>query len=602
MSVGDNIDFQHILGSDHQMATEISNLWTEWDSARAEWKSRVRETKSYVFATSTRETTNDKNLWSHSTNIPQITQIYDNLKSNYIDGMFPNNDWLKFEGDDTASVYKQKRMVVEAYLKTKHRLSDFRNVAEKLIDDWILTGNCFAAVDYVAETFNDPDTGLPTNGYQGPVVRRIDPNDIVCNILASDFARAGKIIRSIKTLGEVTRDIEENPALGYEQDVFNQILNIRQEFGKFSSEDIDKSIQITYDGFGTFGQYIKSGYIEFLDFYGDFYDKETGIFYKNHAITVVDRKWVIRNEPLNTWTGRPHIYHSDWRGRPDNIWGQGPLDNLTGMQYRLNHLENARADAFDQMISPDIVYKGDVQEFPGPGGSLIYEVNESGDVTYLRPDATVLNADFQIKQLEDKMELYAGAPREAMGIRTPGEKTKFEVQSLSNAAGRIFQNKMTRFEVNMLEPIVNAEVEVARRNLNYTDVIKIIDDDDGVIEFMTITKDDITANGRLIPIGARHYAKQARLAQDLAQFQQIAMTDPMVMQHFPSVKLAEIWEGAMGFDKFGLLKPYARIMEQGEAAQLSQIVQQNLQEDQMTAADAAGAGLPPQTPEEEVPV
>ena len=385
MSVGDNIDFTSILGTEHETAVEIANLWTSWDSSRDKWKERVRETKAYVFATSTHETTNAKNPWSHATNIPQITQIYDNLKANYIDGLFPNNDWLNFEGEDDEAATKKKRDIVESYIKTKHRLSDFRNVVGQLVDDWVLTGNCFAHVTYESETSIDPMTGIETPSYQGPRVYRISPNDIVFNPLASTFEESPKIVRSIKTLGEVTRDIEQNPDLGYEQEIFNKVVNLRNELSRYSSEDIDKSIQLSYDGFGTFSQYIKSGYIELLDFYGDFYDKETETFYKNHVITVVDRKWVIRMQPLNTWTGRPHIYHCGWRARPDNLWAMGPLDNLVGMQYRLNHLENARADAFDQMLSADIVYKGDVQEMEGPAGSIIYEVNEQGDVQYLRP-------------------------------------------------------------------------------------------------------------------------------------------------------------------------------------------------------------------------
>lgn len=588
MSVGNNIDFTNIIGSEHTTAVEIANLWTEWDAARREWKDRAKETKQYVYATSTRETTNAKNGWNHSTNIPKITQIYDNLKANYIDALFPNNDWLQFEAYDEQSAYKTKRKTVESYLRTKHRLSDFRSVVDDLIDDWIIDGNAFAGVTYTAETFQDPDTGIPASGYQGPTVFRIDPNDIVFNPLAVNFESSPKIVRSIKTLGEISRDIEEKPELQYEEEVFSKLTSVRNEFARYSSEDIDKHLQLSYDGFGTFSNYIKSGYVEFLDFYGDFYDRELGVFYKNYVITVVDRRWIIRKQPLNTWSGRPHIYHCGWRSRKNNLWSQGPLDNLVGMQYRLNHLENARADAFDQMLSPDIVYKGDVQESEGAAGQIIYEVNESGDVEYLRPDATVLNADFQIATLEEKMEEMAGAPKSAMGIRTPGEKTKFEVQSLNNSAGRIFQHKTVKFETQMLEKIVNAEIEVARRNLNYSDIIQVIDDDDGVMEFLTITKDDIMANGRLIPIGARHYARQAQLAQDLQQFQQMAAVDPEVMQHFPSVKIAEAWEEIMGFDKFNLMKPYARIFEQLEAARLAQIAQQQLGEEQMMPLEESG--------------
>ena len=81
---------------------------------------------------------------------------------------------------------------------------------------------------------------------------------------------------------------------------------------------------------------------------------------------------------------------------------------------------------------------------------------------------TIIAASNEIHTLEEKMELYSGAPREAMGIRTAGEKTAFEVQSLQNAAGRIFQEKITSFEIELLEPILNAMLESARVITSYS--------------------------------------------------------------------------------------------------------------------------------------
>lgn len=586
MSAGQTIDIRQMIGDEHSLATDITQLWTSWDSARNVWKERIKETKSYVFATSTRETTNAANPWSHSTNIPKITQVYDNLKANYMSGLFPNEDWFTFSGEDYEGVNAQRRDQIVAYLKTKHRVSGFREEAEKMMDDWLLTGNCFGLVTYVSETTEDPDTGLPINGYTGPKVYRISPLDIVFNPIATDFEHSPKIIRSIKSLGEIQRDIEENPELQYEQEIFSRALDDRLRLREFSAEEVDKNYHLAYEGFGTFGSYIKSGYVEILDFYGDLFDTETNTLYKNHVITVIDRRYVIRKQPLNTWTGRPHIYHTGWRQRPDNLWAMGPLDNLVGMQYRINHLENARADAFDQFIAPDYVFVGDVETYPGENGSTIYEANEGGSVSHLAPDTTVLQADFQIATLMDMMELAAGAPREAMGVRTPGEKTAFEVSELMTAAGRVFQSKLSHFERSLLEPLLNAEIEVGRRNLATTDIVKMVDNDTGVAEFLTITKDDITANGKLVAEGARHYARRAQLTQELTQFSQLALADPMVAQHFPSIRLGEMWEELLGFHKFKLFEPYARIQEQLEAQRLMNIANQQATEEQMIAAES----------------
>ena len=107
------------------------------------------------------------------------------------------------------------------------------------------------------------------------------------------------------------------------------------------------------------------------------------------------------------------------------------------------------------------------------------------------PDVNALQANFEIQNLERLMEEMAGAPREAMGFRTPGEKTKYEVQSLENAAARVFQNKIKQFEEQVVEPALNAELELARRNLTGATVIKVFDDEFKTASFQSLTVEDI---------------------------------------------------------------------------------------------------------------
>lgn len=576
MSGTDTVDFA--LVPEQPIATEIAGLWETWNGARQEWRARVEENKKYVYATSTTETTNVANPHNHSTHIPKISQIFDNLSANYMSALFPHEDWLKFEGFDPQAEAFDKKQAVLAYINTKHRLNGFQNEVQKLVNDWIITGNAFAGVTYVQETHIDNETGELLIGYVGPKVYRISPDDIVFNPLATDFKAAPKIIRTLKTLGELHRDVEENPTLGYSQEILDVVTKHREILKNYTDTSINKHIQMVYDGFGSASVYFKSGYVEILEFYGDIYDTNEGVWYKNHVITVVDRQYVIRNEPLNTWSGRPYLYHCGWRLRSDNLWAMGPLDNLVGMQYLVNHLENARADAFDQMIDPDRVIKGDV-DIEVRGAAVDYYVNDpsiGGDVRFLAPDTTVLNADFQIQRKEAQMEEYAGAPREAMGIRTPGEKTAFEVSSLQNAASRIFQNKATYFESEFLEKIVNGEVEVSRKNIQGTDLVRVMDDDYGVANFLRITQADLMSNGVLIPIGARHFARQATLVQNLMQFSQAMQSDPMLMQHFPAENLARAWEDLLGFKRLEIFQKYGRLEEELELARLQSAAQEQL--------------------------
>lgn len=588
------------LSSDGCLASEIFSLWLEWKGARSLAESRWTETKKYVFATSTRDTTNEKNPWSNTTHRPKLYHIYNNLLVNTDFSLFPHRDWLEFIGHDEDSVSAEKREAALAYLNTKHSLSGFNKVMRRLIGDWLLYGNCFAGIEYVTETTYDPVMEQDVPSYIGPRPYRISPYDIVFNPKASSFKDSPKIIRSFTSVGELQRMLDTNPGIGYEADVLAAMKEDRIMAQNRSETDGEKAESFVSDGFGDASEYYTSGHAIIYEFYGDIYDRTTDTFLKNHLITVADGKYILRKVPLNTYSGKPNIFHAGWKERPDNLWAFGPLDNLVGMQYRINHLENAKADAFDDMLDPDIVIQGDV-EIERNGASTNYYITEGGGVHYLHPDTTVLNADFQIQNIEDAMELYAGAPREAVGIRSPGEKTAFEVNQLMNAANRVFEYQTGLFS-DFLEDVVNAELEEAKRNLDTSDVISVIDNDFGVTEFIRITREDLMSNGRVIPVGAREYSRKARLTQQLMTFYSTGMQDPEVSQHFPSNKIAKLWAELLDFEE--LYTPYGRIPERMEAQKLANVAEDLAMEHSMideTNADAIGEELSAeQLPEEEL--
>lgn len=594
MSTANGIDIDvAILGPQDEIAHKVNELWVQWSTARGDAMLGWNELQRYLWATSTRETTNETTTdWSNTTHRPKLTNLYDTLTINYDSALFPNDDWLTWQGGDYEAASVEKRRVVESYMKTKHRLrsSGFRDTMRQLESDWVIFGNAFAMVDYVREYATSPLTGEITIGYQGPKVFRIDPRDIVMNPMASSFSRAPKIIRTLYTIADLHRLVEENPDKPWYKKILDEALDGRGKARQYNQGDIDKDIMLQFDGFGTPSQYFLSGLVEVLEYYGDMFastsDKE-GEYMKDRVITVVDRWKIIRNDPIDTWTGRPRIYHVGWRERTENLWAQGPLDNLVGMQYRVDHLENAKADAFDQMLDPDIVFRGDVEEIFTKGGSTHYYIAENGNVDYLRPDTTVLSADFQIKELTEAMELYALSPREALGFRTPGEKTLGEVNQLATAASRSFQHKVDKFQ-EFLEDVVNGELEASVRGMDGVDVIEIVDDDLGAIEFKKVTKEDITSNGRLVPVGARHFARNTQLVQNLQQLQAGPLADPEVAQHFSSFGLATMYKEWMDLNgaKDALVSPYVRIEERLEAQRRMQVAQD--QAVQESATDVVG--------------
>jgi hypothetical protein len=572
------IDFDNVLSSPDALAGQIMSLYHQWKTARRMAEQRWAETKRYVFATSTRETTNVQNPWDNTVHRPKLYHIFNNLLVNTDFALFPKTDWLEFISYDQQADSKAKRDAALAYLRTKHRLSDFRQTMRKLEADWLLYGNCFAGVEYVNEKTLDPFTGEMVTAFQGPRPYRISPYDIVFNAAGTSFDKVPKIIKSYKSMGEIELDIENGTSL-FSLETLEKMKSDRLNLNKNTKieQDAIKALSFGSDGIGQLADYYNSGHVVIHELYGDIYDKATGVFLRNHVVTVADGRYVLRQEPLNTYSGKPSIFQETWKDTPDSLWGFGPLNNLVGMQYRINHLENAKADAFDQMLEPDMIFQGD-PEIKRVGAATHYYVTENGNVSPLAPDTTILNADFQIQKMERDMEEYAGAPSMAVGIRTPGEKTAFEVDQLMTRANRVFEYQTNIFS-EFLEKIVNVELELAKQNLSGSDLVSILNKEYGIEEFLKITREDLHSNGKVVPIGARDSARKARLAQQLTQFYQTGMTDPEVQQHFPSKKISSMWAEIL--DMESLYEPYGRIPERLEAQRRQMAAQDMLQEESM---------------------
>jgi hypothetical protein len=233
------------------------------------------------------------------------------------------------------------------------------------------------------------------------------------------------------------------------------------------------------------------------------------------------------------------------------------------------------------IAAPPLKIIGEVEPFDWGPGCEIHVDAENSDVQMMAPESQALKADMQIQLLEAKMEDFAGAPKAAMGVPTPGEQTAFEIQTLSNAAGRIFQEKIINFETNLLEPILNDMLEISKRHLDASDVVRIMDDDLGVAEFMSITREDITAKGKLRPIGARHFAAQAQLVQNLNTL----FNGPVGQQiapHVSSKKLAKMVESALNLERFSLIQPNIAIYEQAETQEIINQAQEDTAVQQAT--------------------
>jgi len=584
--MNDNIQVSY---KDDSLANKITDMWMRWDSGRSVWKSNQQELRNYLFATDTRTTSNSKLPWKNSTVTPKLTQIRDNLHANYMAALFPSENWFFFESTDQNKDLAAKRQAIVNYLKQKLKASDFQLLVSQLIYDYIDFGNVIVTYDYVRDVISD-ETGNVVKRYIGPKAYRINPNDIVFNPLAETFTKTPVVRRMLKSIGDLLSDIETKPNLNYNKAVVDKAMSFRQNYR--DDPEFKKEINMAIDGFGSADEYLESDMVELLEFWGDIYDPDTKQLLRNQLVTIIDRKWVLRKQPNPLWTGNKPMHHCGWRLRTDNLWAQGPLDQLVGMQYRIDHLENLKADVFDLIAYPVmVVYGNTVEEFQYEPGATVF-VGDEGKVDFIRPDATALQADLQINELMNRMEELAGAPKQAMGIRTPGEKTKYEVQSLENAAGRIFQSKVSWFERNILEPLLNGMLAESVRNFEGVERIRSIDEEYNTESYVEVTKDDLMAEGKIYPVGARHFADQARFVQELAQTISAVQAIPGVAAHMSGKAIAKALEENLGWQNYKIVKDNAMVFEQAETQRLINQISEDVQTE--ATINPEGVDIPPE--------
>lgn len=582
---GKVMELKDVISPD-MLATRLTERFIEWETLRQVKKNEWEEIRRYIYATDTSQTTNAALPWKNRTTIPKLCQIRDNLYSNYTATLFPKRKWLIWEANEKDSNSVAKRDSIVNYMAWCIDQPAFKHEIDKIIMDYIDFGNAMATVEWADQRIATPDK--MADGFVGPMIRRISPLDIVMNPTAENFVSSPKMVRSIVSLGELREMLQrqsndENRA-EYEA-LYEYLRRIRFHARTFQGDWIQKDHLYQMDGFTSFRAYLLQDYVEVLTFYGDWYDDNNDVFQKNRVITVVDRHKLIGNKPNPSFFGYPPIFHTPWRKKQDNLWGMGPLDNLVGMQYRLDHIENMKADILDTTSYPIQKIKGFVEDYVWQPGEKIF-IGDEGDVSLIQAEVNFQNMDMDINRYFTTMEEAAGAPKEAMGFRSPGEKTAYEVQRMENAASRIYQNKINQFEEQMLEPLLNAMLEMAKRQMTEPTSIRVFDDEFKIATFQTLTVEDITGIGRIKPVAARHFAEKAELIQNLTNLTSSGMWQT-IQPHFSSIKLAKIVEEVFDLKDYEVVTPFIALSEQAEAQMQQQALQQQMH---MQTNTATGMG------------
>ena len=551
------------------LAGDIAGYWEEWNSSRETAMALWSEIDNYLLATDTSMLEGGENF-DHKTHIPIASELHEDLLAIVYSTMFPHEDWLGWKGFEINAITKQLRSKVKSYIKQCHALSGFNIQMRKVIDDLVRYGNCFAQAYYKNDTVDTEEGYL--SGYSGPAVKRISPFDIVFNPTATDFEKTPKIIRSLVSVGELLEFLEnisdEDQMITSEE---TQSLLQRRTGGFRDRAERYKDKQFIPQGFGSLDEYYSSGYVELLWFYGDILDEVETKVYKKRCIVVVDKDTII----LDKEEIKPSVFKGGWTARPDNLWSQGPLDKVIGINYMINHRENGKNDAIDKFIYPDRSYVGDVEEiYDEVTGHTKYIMPEGGSVSDIRPDSTVLTFDNQIMMHRDLARTSARLPQQLAGFRTAGEKTATEVQSLNDGAFRGFINKVAQVEEDLLEPLVQAEMRIAKDN--FSSIIKVLEEDEeGILLTTSITEEDLSANGKLLPVGSRRFSRQLQQLQGLTQLTNTNIAQ-MVAPHINTYNLAKTVEGLYGFDQYAFINKFASIDENLEMQEKQMMAEQEM--------------------------
>lgn len=529
-------------------ASAITSQYRQWENTRTTAANFWKEIDSYIYSTDTNQLVGVEQNFDHTTHIPVVAELKDDLDALMFTTLFPHDDWLGWRMDHPDSIQKDKQLKVTNYVKNRFSLNGFREVMMKCVSDFDSYGNCFAQVSYVDETNANGE------GYVGPRITRISPYDIVFNPAAKSFEKATPIIREVIDFGEFAHraSLDQN----WNQEVVEEVLANRRTGTSSHISNTFKEQQYIPAGFTSIFEYLKSGFVEVLWFYGDVFDLETQTLHRDMCIGVVDGREILF-ELENVRSG---IFHAGDILQPDNLWAMSSLSRVIGMNFQINHRENAKAHAMDRFIYPDKVLLGDVGPmFDDVTGAITYVGTENAQVSDIVPDTTVLTYNNEVAQYLSLARSAVRLPPQLAGFRSPGEKTLGEVNMLQEGAFKGIVNKAERFEISFLEPIVK---EVLRQGNEHLDrALEIVTDTaEGVPNIISITKDDLDSSGTLVPYGAR------RFARDLQQFQTLNLLansnlGALVGKHLDTFKLAESVERLGGFGKYEIFSRNRQIEE-----------------------------------------
>lgn len=539
----------------------MAEQWKIYNDGRVDQLSSWDEVRRYVYATDTRYTTAETSPWKNKTTRNKLARIRDILITEYVRNLIPNDEFFRWKQHEYSDLKLDADMALrlEEYTRSKLRSQyvKFRETIVDLLNDWTIYGNCSASLSYIRKYRWNQEGGLELI-FQGSRPYRIPIQNVVFNPSAITFLDTPVIVRSVEDRATFMANYKEE----WNQETKEKLQDMDQ-MGAVDLQDWIKRNHQIQDGVNWLDNFNK-GQIELLTYHGDFYDKDSNTYYRNYQIMVADRLFVVFKKPNTANSGLKQVFYAGWRPRPDNLWHQGPLDNVLGLQYRIDHVENLKADAVDLMSMPIIVVSGSPmnERFKWIPGEQ-WDIPADGKVDLLYPDPKILEWNQEIMTYERAMEELAGVPRETAGFRTPGEKTAFEVDQLMSNANGLFEEKLMAFESQTLEPLLNQFLEDNLNNATPQELGQIFPE-----ELLAASEENLEllkqmlAEGSLYVIGSKHYKERQRKVQELMSLLNLSMGSEMTAMHVGAFNLLKALEREVGIEELNIVRFGAGLEEQ----------------------------------------
>jgi hypothetical protein len=568
----------------------IDEFWRQYNDGRTTQLSSWDEVRRYVYATDTRFTTASRSPWKNKTTRNKLSRIRDTLVTEYVRNLLPNEDffrWMQYE-QSSKKIDQDMKLRLEEYTKAKLRSQyvKWREFVVDLLNEWVLYGNVFSSLDYIKRYRWTVDGGQELV-FQGARPFRISPTQAVFNANAQTLEDTAVAWREVIPRSEFFKNRQPY----YNEEIMVKLVEMDQ-MGTNDLQDWIKKNHQSQDGVSWLDNFNK-GQIELIHYHGDVYDQQSGQYLFNQEIVIADRLFLVYAKPNTANSGVKRVFYAGWRPRPDNLWHQGPLENVVGLQYRIDHVENLKSDAVDLMSMPVILVKGagSSERFIWRPGEQ-WDVPENGDVKILYPDPKILDWNNEILTYERAMEELAGVPRETAGFRTPGEKTAFEVDQLLSNADGLFEEKLMAFESQILEPMLNSFLEMNLGNLSPDELRDIFPENllaasEENVEFLQT----LLAEGRLYVIGSKHYKMRQRKVQEIMALTQIALGEgsPMAV-HMSAFAVLKALETEVGIEDLGIVGFGRGLEEQASLSLKQQEVDAKMQQIQQAQGNQQNAG------------